>query len=82
MADEVTAAHKPNPVAAFLLGRWVPIVLAVVAVVFIAQNRDEVSIDLLWLKLSAPLWLILLVAVFVGILIAASGSRRRRRSTP
>ena len=80
MADDVTAARKPTAIARFLLSRWVPIALAVVAAVFIAQNRDRVSIDLLWLQLSAPLWLILLVAVLVGILIAASGSRRRRRS--
>jgi lipopolysaccharide assembly protein A len=79
MAEDVAAARKPNPIVGFLLGRWIPIALAVVAAVFIGQNRNRVSIDLLWMQLSAPLWLILTVAVLVGILIAASGSRRRRR---
>ncbi|HEV7655536.1 MAG TPA: LapA family protein [Mycobacteriales bacterium] len=81
MADDVAATPKPNPIAGFLRSRWIPIVLAVVAAVFIGQNRNRVSIDLLWLQLSAPLWLILLVAVLVGIIIAASGSRRRRRQS-
>lgn len=79
--DDITAAQTPNPIAGFLLSRWVPITLAVVAAVFIGQNRDRISIDLLWLQLSAPLWLILIVAVLVGILIAASGSGRRRRQS-
>jgi uncharacterized integral membrane protein len=79
MAEDVTAPRKPNPIAGFVRNRWLPIVLVILAAVFIGQNRDPISIDLFWLQVRAPLWLILLVAVIVGILIAASGSRRRRR---
>jgi uncharacterized integral membrane protein len=56
---------------------------ALVALVLIValQNSQEVQVDVLFLNISAPLIVILLVAVAVGVLIgyAAPVLRRHRR---
>ena len=77
MTQTGTTPRRRRPLVRFLLDRWVPILLTLLAVVFISQNRDRVSIDLFWLQVLAPLWLILLVTVLAGVLIGSLGRRRR-----
>ena len=79
MTQTGTTPRRRRPLVRFLLDRWVPILLTLLAVVFISQNRDRVSIDLFWLQVLAPLWLVLLVAVLAGVLIGSLGRRRRGR---
>ncbi|CAL9371276.1 hypothetical protein SUDANB121_00877 [Nocardiopsis dassonvillei] len=62
---------------------WVALVLLVVAVLFVAQNRDSTEIQVLFLALVAPLWATLAVAVGVGVVIGLllrPSERRRRRA--
>lgn len=54
----------------------IAVVLALLLVVFVAQNRDETSIEILLIDVSAPLWLIL---TFVAVLGATVGSLLTRR---
>jgi uncharacterized integral membrane protein len=77
MTQTGTTPGRRRPLVRFLLDRWVPILLTLLAVVFISQNRDRVSTDLFWLQVLAPLWLVLLVAVLAGVLIGSLGRRRR-----
>ncbi|MFC7345011.1 DUF1049 domain-containing protein [Saccharopolyspora griseoalba] len=58
---------------------WLGLALLVVAVGFILQNRSDTRIEIFTLSISAPLWLILVVSVVVGVLI---GLLLRRRRTP
>lgn len=52
-------------------------VLALVTVLFIAQNRDRVSIHLFTATVSAPLWLLLTITVLVGAAVGALLRARR-----
>jgi uncharacterized integral membrane protein len=52
--------------------------LVVVAGFFIGQNRNRVSVNLFWLKLTAPLWTILLVLFLVGLAAGLVKFRRHR----
>lgn len=61
---------RPRQVAALLL--------AVVAVVFVLQNRGETTLAFFGVSFAAPLWLYTLIALLVGGLIAALLSRRKR----
>lgn len=63
------SALRPNHVAA--LG------LAVVAIAFIAQNRDRVAISLFSIHVSAPAWILLTVMALVGIAVGALLRSRR-----
>lgn len=58
---------------------WIPVVLVILAVVFIAENRYRTTIELFWLEVTSPLWLILLVLFAVGF--AAGRLSARRKST-
>jgi uncharacterized integral membrane protein len=49
----------------------VALVLALAVVVFIAQNREEVSVHLLWATLSAPQWLLLSLTALIGAAVGA-----------
>lgn len=51
--------------------------LVVAAAVFILQNRNSTSIDLLWISVQAPLWLVLVV-VFAAGWLAGTLFRRKR----
>lgn len=52
-------------------------VVAVLALVFVLQNRDPVSVHLMTLTVSSPLWVLLVVMVGVGLLIGYVLVRRR-----
>lgn len=41
-------------------------VLVLVAVLFIAQNRNSTTIELLWFSVQAPLWLVLVIIFVIG----------------
>ncbi|SMG53408.1 Protein of unknown function [Rhodococcus rhodochrous J3] len=41
-------------------------VLVLLAALFVLQNRKSTSIDLFWISLQAPLWLVLVVIFAVG----------------
>lgn len=63
---------------------WVALILLVIAVLFVAQNRDSTEIQVLFLSLVAPLWATLTVAVVVGAVIGLllrPSERRRRRAS-
>jgi len=47
-------------------GNWLAIGLAVVAIAFILQNREPVSIDLFFLSAQLPLWISLGLVFIVG----------------
>ena len=60
--------------------RIVALVLAVIAVSFILQNRADVTLNLLGIRVTGPLWLSSLVVLGVGIAIGVLLSARRRSS--
>lgn len=47
---------------------WVPIVLIVVGVIFIAQNTQHVRINFLAFHVGASLWLILTIVALAGVI--------------
>lgn len=57
---------------------WAGIALAVLAVVFILQNRDTVTIQLFTVQLSSPQWLTFSVVFVLGLLSGFLGAKRRR----
>lgn len=57
---------------------WCALALLVLALVFILQNRASTSIEIFTLTISAPLWLILVISVAVGLLIGVLLRTRRK----
>ncbi|MCG5219228.1 LapA family protein [Streptosporangium sp. KLBMP 9127] len=55
---------------------WLALVLLVLAIVFILQNRQEAAIQLFMIVVTAPLWITLVACVAIGMLIGALMSRR------
>ena len=59
----------------------VPGILTIIAIVFIAQNRQNVSISLIFATVTMSLWLtltiIFVVGLLVGLLVARSRSKRK-----
>lgn len=54
--------------AALVKRYWLPVVLVVLGVVFVLQNRDRTTISFLWWNLSAPLWLTLTTVIVLAVL--------------
>lgn len=93
MTDRPTSASKPvaassrppqkrNLVTRILAAHWLPLVLVVLAVIFIAQNRARISINLFWAHLRSPLWFILVITIVVGLIIGLLTARRRAQRAP
>jgi uncharacterized integral membrane protein len=59
----------------------IAIVATALVVIFIAQNRDPVRIQLFTITLTSPLWLILVVVVVLGVLVGVLGGRRQRQAS-
>ena len=59
--------------------QWLGLVLVIVAIVFIAQNRGAVTVWLLWTSVSAPMWLVLTIVTLIGLAAGYLFGRRNRR---
>ncbi|WP_024800592.1 hypothetical protein [Nocardia sp. BMG51109] len=69
---------KPSVVSRISMNQWLAIVLTVLAVVFIVENRNRVDIEFLLITIRSPMWLILLVMFVVGWLAGMLARRVRR----
>lgn len=59
---------------------WIALILVVVVILFVTQNREPVSISLFWANVSAPLWLILTLIFGIGWLSGYLATRRRTKA--
>ncbi len=57
--------------------RIVGIVIAVVALIFVFSNTAEVTLKWLWLDVSAPGWVMLLVLLVAGFLVGFMIGRKK-----
>lgn len=58
------------------------VVAVVLAVIFIVQNQDETTIDLLFWSFNTAVWVAIVIALVLGALLGWLGMKiiRRRRS--
>jgi putative membrane protein len=75
--DDVEQRTAGGRVRRFALRYWVAIILVAVAAIFVAQNRDRVGVHVLWVTVDSPMWFILTVIFFLGLLIGLLLHRRR-----
>jgi len=57
---------------------WLGIAIAVVAIIFILQNRQPADISLVMLQVSAPLWVTLSAVFLAGFATGWLVSKRRK----
>ena len=69
---------KSSVVSRISATQWLALVLTVLAVVFIIENRNRVDIEFLLITIRSPMWLILLVMFVVGWLAGILVRRVRR----
>lgn len=53
-----------------------PAIIALVALLFIFQNTDEIEFNFLWFEFRWPLWTMLLVFMAAGAVVAYGITRR------
>jgi lipopolysaccharide assembly protein A len=75
--DDVERSSAGGRVRRFALRYWVAIILVALAAIFVTQNRDRVGVHVLWVTVDSPMWFILTIIFFVGLLIGLLLRRRR-----
>lgn len=55
-----------------------PVLLAIVALLFVVQNTESVKFNFLWFEFLWPLWIMLVVFMAVGAIVFWGVARRRR----
>jgi len=75
--DETEKPTAGRRVGQFALHYWVALILAALAAIFIAQNRDRQNVHILWITVESPMWFIMTVMLVVGVLIGLLLRRRR-----
>jgi lipopolysaccharide assembly protein A len=75
--SDVEQPSAGGRVRKFALRYWAAIILVALAAIFVAQNRDRVGVHVLWVTVNSPMWFILAIIFFVGILIGLLLHRRR-----
>jgi uncharacterized integral membrane protein len=76
-----TSGRGQGQVARFVRERWLVILLAVLLVVFIAQNTEQASLQFFWISVNWDVWLVLLLTAAVGWVIGfLMGRNRAKRS--
>lgn len=76
--DDEVSTSTDGPVRRFALRYWVALILVALAAIFVAQNRDQVSVHVLWVTVDSPMWFILVIIFVMGLLIGLLLRRRRR----
>ncbi len=78
----MSAVEHPHSVGGtltrFAARNWAAIALVALAAVFIGQNRDQQQINLLWISVESPMWLLLSVMLVIGVAVGLLLNRRRR----
>ncbi|WP_227978973.1 hypothetical protein [Nocardia spumae] len=75
----MTAPQKRSLLARVSPTQWVALVLIVLAIIFVAENRGRVSIEFLLIDITSPMWLVLLATFVVGWIAGVLTVRRRNR---
>ncbi|WP_054813581.1 hypothetical protein [Nocardia arizonensis] len=74
----MTETKKRSVLARISPTRWLALGLTVLAVVFVLENRAQVSIEILLINITAPMWLILLTMFLIGWAVGLLTRRRAR----
>ncbi|MFM9376105.1 LapA family protein [Gordonia sp. VNK21] len=53
----------------FLTRNWLPLILVILAIIFIAQNTNRANFTVFWVDISSPVWLMLTITAIVGVLV-------------
>ncbi len=69
-------ATESGGIVGLLKRFWLPIVLAIVAIVFIATNTNQTTFNIAWIGITAPLWLMLTITLLIGAVIGWYLGRR------
>ncbi|MGV9824874.1 MULTISPECIES: lipopolysaccharide assembly protein LapA domain-containing protein [unclassified Gordonia (in: high G+C Gram-positive bacteria)] len=84
MANETTspapAQRGSSPVLGFLKRYWLPLVLVIVATIFIFQNTQEIRINLLMFHISTWQWLMLAIVGAAGVVVGWFLGRSGKKS--
>ena len=76
-----TPSNQQNPAVRFLATltakNWIAIIGAVLAVIFVLQNRQRVRINLFFVDFNAPLWIALGVVLLIGWIVGRFSFRKR-----
>lgn len=62
--------------------RIVALILTVLAVAFVLQNRASTTIQVFWIEVSTPLWFTLLTVFVVGWVVGVLMGKRRAAPPP
>ncbi len=79
VTGDSTSSSPSGRVRRFALRYWVALILVGLAAIFIAQNRERVNINVLWITVAAPMWFFFTGLLVVGILVGLLLRRRRRK---
>ncbi len=77
-SERSTGQSSGNRVVAFLTRRWLALVLIIVGVFFILQNRDTTSVTLFFAQVTMPQWMALTVVFVLGLVAGILIARSRR----
>jgi uncharacterized integral membrane protein len=77
---DVTDRHRTSTGGFVTPRRISAAVLAVLALTFVLQNRDDVTLQFLGIRVTATLWFASLALLVVGVLIGVLWTSRRRPS--
>jgi|1185.fasta_scaffold720950_2 putative membrane protein len=85
MSMQPVNPDKPAPAGLTVGGVTIPPrvagggVIAIVALIFILQNRGDITLNFLWFDINAPLWLWLTIMFLAGGIVGWIASRNRIR---
>ena len=72
---------QPNPVVEYAKKRWLGVLIAVLVIIFVAQNglvTGSVAVQLFFWSLVWPTWVLIAVVFFAGGLVGWLISRRKK----
>lgn len=75
--DDVSAPAARGPARRLAVRYWLALILVALAAIFVAQNRDRVTVHVLWAAADSPLWFILVIIFCMGVVIGLLLHRRR-----
>ena len=69
MSNDAKSSSFSNSILGLLKKHWLPLIVAIIAIVFIALNRVQAQVNFLFFRVDTALWLALGVAAILGLIV-------------
>ena len=79
--DQIRNIDETSPrESSFNVGRIIALLALIVFLVFVLQNTQDSNVELLWMTVNLPVWLVAVILFVLGVIVGYYSKSRKVRA--